>query len=178
MVNYGREVLLNPNARYWGGMSTPDVAPRGGIFGPQGYGGGIFDGMSGLGQTDAEEFPWGRFSEHTQSLQFSTNVELAMRDLPRVAEDGVLGPETCGANLFLYQMAGLAEHEPPSTCQAFEYPPEGAPEPTGPPTVRVAEEREAGAPTYRRRAGMGIGAFLLVAGAVAAGGVYFATRKR
>jgi hypothetical protein len=51
-MNYGRQVLLDVPNYPTGGMAAPDVNPRGGIFGPQGYGGGVFDGsMHGLGQT-------------------------------------------------------------------------------------------------------------------------------
>jgi hypothetical protein len=53
-MNYGREVLLGSERnrrRFTGGLSTPDIATRGGIFGAQGYGGGIFDGS--LGETES-----------------------------------------------------------------------------------------------------------------------------
>lgn len=55
-ANYGRQVLLNPSTQYTGGLATPDINTRGGVFGPQGYGGGIFDGMSGLGQDDSDSY--------------------------------------------------------------------------------------------------------------------------
>lgn len=51
-MNYGRQVLLDVPSYPTGGMAAPDVNTRGGVFGPQGYGGGVFDGsMHGLGQT-------------------------------------------------------------------------------------------------------------------------------
>ncbi len=48
MMNYGSRVLLSfdeQGREVSGGMSDAD--PRGGVFGPQGYGGGIFDGSMG-----------------------------------------------------------------------------------------------------------------------------------
>lgn len=59
MMNYGSRVLLSydEQGREISG-GTADVDPRGGVFGPQGYGGGIFDGsmsgFDGLGDPEAD----------------------------------------------------------------------------------------------------------------------------
>lgn len=177
-MNYGRQTLLN--TRSVPSQAMPNVNQRGGVFGPQGYGGGIFDGMSGVGLPVGEssngngKYPWLSFSEATQSLQFATNVELRMRDMPEIGTDGVLGPETCGAQQYL-EGEGLAEHAPPATCQAFQYP-KAATDPA--PEAPDAEEEEDVSAPGSSRAGMGAAGFLLIAGGVAAAGIYLATRKK
>ena len=90
-ANYGRNVLLNPNPEYTGGMYLPDINPRGGVFGPQGYGGGVFDGMSGLGETTTDVRAW----------QGLLNVELRNRGMNVIPVSGVVDPATCGASLHL-----------------------------------------------------------------------------
>lgn len=88
-----------------------------GVFGPGGYGGGVFDGnISGLGSLsfpekmrgntlslgdDAADYPWRSYSDKTKALQKATNVYLAQAALCPIAEDGKLGPSTCGARAYL-----------------------------------------------------------------------------
>lgn len=92
-ANYGREVLLNPNQHYTGGLAMPDINARGGVFGPQGYGGGIFDGsMMGLGQTTTVD---------VRAWQGLLNVELRERGMNLLPVTGVLDGATCGATLYL-----------------------------------------------------------------------------
>lgn len=178
-ANYGRHVLLNPQSVPW--QAGPSVRQRGGVFGPQGYGGGIFDGMSGIGTVvgatssngDGAKYPWMEYSPATQSLQFATNVELDMRDMPEIGTDGVLGSETCGAQQYLYEEAGLAEHKPPASCQAFQYPAQPSAPAPGPGPAPAAPAPE----VPSRVAGMGTVGFVLIAGGIAAAGVYLATRK-
>lgn len=90
--NYGRQVLLNPTSYPTGGMAMPDINPRGGVFGPQGYGGGIFDGMSGLGQASSADI---------RSWQGLLNVELRERGLEVIPVTGAIDAATCGATLAL-----------------------------------------------------------------------------
>jgi hypothetical protein len=92
-ANYGREVLLNVPSYPTGGMAAPDVNPRGGVFGPQGYGGGIFDGsMHGLGQLTTSA---------VRDWQALLNVELRDRGYGVVPITGVIDKDTCGATLML-----------------------------------------------------------------------------
>lgn len=177
-ANDGRKTLLElSNVPE---QSMPNVNQRGGVFGPQGYGGGIFDGMSGVGlpvgqNSDEPKYPWGQYAQSTQSLQFATNVELRMRDMPEIGTDGILGPETCGAQKYLHETEGIAEHEPPATCQSFQYPrQDSAPSDSMP----RAEAPAVDEPAETSRAGMGTWGFILIAGGVAAAGIYLATRKK
>lgn len=178
-ANYGREVLLNPQTAP--GQAMPSVRQRGGVFGPQGYGGGIFDGMSGIGlpvgaAPSDSKYPWMEYSPSTQSLQFASNVELKMRDMPEIGTDGKLGPETCGAQQYLYEQEGLAEHEPPATCQQFQYPP--APGAAAPPAPEVPSVKAPPDGETRYASSLGTTGFVLIAGGVALAGVYLATRKK
>lgn len=70
-----------------------------GIFLPQGYGGGIFDGNlagGGLGYS-VSSLPWLKYSSDT--MAFQKDVNMALRDMGEktITEDGKLGPNTCAA---------------------------------------------------------------------------------
>lgn len=96
-MNYGRQILLgNPaeRARFTGGLATPDVDQRGGIFGPQGYGGGIFDGSNALGQVE-----WKQADERgdVTAVQLAANDVLSRLGYTTIGADGAVGPRTCGA---------------------------------------------------------------------------------
>lgn len=59
-----------------------------GVFGPGGHGGGIFQTtVNGLGSSSARGL----------ALQAEANAVLPHLGFPKVAEDGIIGPETCGA---------------------------------------------------------------------------------
>jgi hypothetical protein len=70
--------------------------------------------------TQYVQYPWNSFSAGTQSLQISANVELRLRNQPTIAEDGILGPTTCGALKYLYDEGVQGQIVPP-TCQSFSY---------------------------------------------------------
>jgi hypothetical protein len=91
------------------------VHTRGGVFGPGGYGGGIFDGsdmgfgglgcveqaaagVRGLGNT-----PWQWMATDPQLAKFQValNKELTARGYKPIGTDGQLGPATCGALTWL-----------------------------------------------------------------------------
>jgi len=70
-------------------------------------------------------YPWAVYSADTLALQKTTNVALKAAGYCPIAEDGKLGPGTCGARKALGEL-------PPSTCQKFTDPkkppcPSGAP---------------------------------------------------
>lgn len=109
-ANYGRQVLLNPSTEYTGGLAMPDINPRGGVFGPQGYGGGVFDGMSGLGQTSTDIRAW----------QGMLNVELRNRGMEVIPVSGVVDPATCGATLYLVNRYNDGETVYSQLAEAFE----------------------------------------------------------
>lgn len=109
-ANYGRQVLLNPSMQFTGGLATPDINTRGGVFGPQGYGGGIFDGMSGLGQTSTDIRAW----------QGMLNVELRNRGMEVIPVSGVVDPATCGATLYLVNAYNAGETVYAQLADAFE----------------------------------------------------------
>lgn len=50
-MNYGTSILLMDQDGWRVSGGEPGVNPRGGIFGAQGYGGGLFDGNTSLGKT-------------------------------------------------------------------------------------------------------------------------------
>lgn len=85
----------------------------------------------GLGQLD---YPWRQFSENTRVLQVATNRALKAHGYCPIAEDGKLGPGTCGA---VREMLDYVEgqFEPPGECEGFTVPrkppcPGAAPRPT------------------------------------------------
>jgi hypothetical protein len=59
-----------------------------------------------------EPYPWLAYSDQTKLLQQDVNHELAERGCELIAEDGILGPNTCGA-------ARTTERSVPSTCREF-----------------------------------------------------------
>jgi hypothetical protein len=179
-MNYGREVLLGSERnrrRFTGGMATPDIATRGGIFGAQGYGGGIFDGS--LGQADEtstgtrhEEFPWGVSSSETRELQGYINEILKAEGYCPIEQDGELGPATCGAIAEIATFEG--EISVPPSCNGHQMrrpgkPPCGSPKPLEP---FVAPRRASAA--------AGGSKMMFVGGAVLAVGLgaFFLTKKR
>lgn len=96
-MNYGRSILLGSESnryRFRGGLETTDVATRGGIFGPHGHGGGVFDGSSALG-----EVTWrGESSDAgVAEVQARVNNILTGMGYSNIAVDGRLGGATCGA---------------------------------------------------------------------------------
>lgn len=126
------------------------VYVRGGVFGPQGYGGGIFDGsqmgFGGLGKseqgaraigTDATTpFVWmGASDARVARLQVALNRELTARGFQPIGTDGQLGPGTCGAIAWLgtlsnvnfdtntdLQLIPLTYANQQSVCKTFTYP--------------------------------------------------------
>jgi hypothetical protein len=166
-----------------------DVRVRGGVFGPGGYGGGIFDGsqmglgsyeqaaagVRGLGQeNDDFGIVWGEYSMGTQSLQTNVNGELDARGQPLIEEDGILGPETCGAVQYL-ENEGAPGFIVPGTCEGFQYPRQQtvavSPEITSAPVIETGITLEPAGPiptgAARSRAGMmtyGIVGLLLLGG--------------
>lgn len=124
-MNYGREVLLGnaaERAMFTGGLATPDVATRGGVFGPQGYGGGIFDGSTALSGTrsglgvDDSRMPWKEYSEYTGDVQGQLNARLHDAGYCPIPVDGYLGPVTCGAALEVapdLHSTSCQSHKPP-----------------------------------------------------------------
>jgi hypothetical protein len=145
----------------------------------RGIGAGILGGRAVLGETEASVYPWHEYSDSTLSLQFATNYELQQRGMPLVTEDGVLGSETCGAQTYL-STEGLTDHAAAleaADCRSFAYPPAEAPPTTTPPPRPTVESPRTS--QLSRRAGMGTVGWLLIAGGVAATGLYLAMgRKR
>ncbi len=150
--------------------------------GELGLGAGIFNGMGVLGEDNGFQYPWREFDEGTQSVQFSTNYELTLLEMPLIGEDGKLGPETCGANQYLVTTLGAdaasghVEFLELADCRSFEYPPTpGGAVVAAPPGNGVRPPVPIPVST---RAGMGTLGWLLIAAGVAAVGVYLATRKK
>jgi len=196
--NYGRQVLIDQNYAFTGGLSAPGANVRGGVFGPQGRGGGIFDGstqMSGLGKAlgslgQYENMPWGEYSTDTLGAQQAVNFVLRANDYCPIVEDGKLGPATCGALSLAQNLPGvqagppgtLGPPGPPEHCRSMTTPrlveqgcAQAAPKPP-PGGAAPPDDTVTYAPV--RRGGFGTVGFLLLATAVAGGGVYFATRKK
>lgn len=125
--------------------------------------------VQGIGQTDP--YPWREHSENTQNLQLTLNDMLADVGKCPLLVDGILGPRTCGAMVWLNQEfdAGRFPEVPPmvSTChnppEAHMMPtdcPEGAPAP--PPSqkeVEVVEPKSGGIPIWVW--GLGLGALAI-----------------
>lgn len=109
--NYGAEVLLNPTPEPSGGMYLPDINPRGGVFGPQGFGDGIFDGMSGLGATGATD---------VRQWQALLNVELRDRGMNTIPVSGIVDEATCGATLALVSAYNAGETMYGALADAFD----------------------------------------------------------
>lgn len=102
-----------------------DVRTRGGVFGPGGYGGGIFDGsgmgFGGLGCTETQSralvgfgasvsvttennppFVWlGKNDARVGKLEAALNRELQARGFKPLSVDNQLGPKVCGAIAWL-----------------------------------------------------------------------------
>lgn len=178
--NYGRDVLLGSpenRRRFTGGMAAPDVATRGGIFGPQGYGGGIFDGS--LGETESgtrsADVPWGEYDKDTEILQNQINALLQRYGFCPIAVDGELGPATCGAIKALREKGEIIVA--PATCQSTKAP---SREPCG--VARKAPAPTTTEPPPPRRAGVGSGGGMLLLGgfvlAMGAGAFILTKRRR
>jgi hypothetical protein len=145
--------------------------------GQLGLGAGIFNGMGVLGQDNGFQYPWGEFDDGTQSVQFTTNVELTQADMPNIGVDGVLGAETCGAQRWIvenlpYSAAAHQQVLDVADCRSFAYPP------TAGGGAAAATVRTPPSTAKTARAGMGTLGWLLIAAGVAAAGVYLATRKK
>ncbi len=96
-----------------------DVRTRGGVFGPGGYGGGIFDGsgmgfggigcteqrgrgLLGMGATSEPPFVWmAKGDPRVSRLETALSKELASRGFKPLSVDGQLGPKVCGAIAWL-----------------------------------------------------------------------------
>lgn len=85
------------------GLGQADT--RDGVFGGEGYGGGLFDGnvsMTGVGSIGYEQAAagvrgLGAADPGALVLQRFLNVWLQQNDYCKIAEDGNVGPKTCGA---------------------------------------------------------------------------------
>lgn len=102
-MNYGRAItLMDDEGRLVGG-GMQDVNTRGGVFGPGGFGGGIFDqSLGGLGAT------WGNTASDPEVVKWQTDINTALKEVGYnpIPVDGRLGAETCGAyQLFLNDAA-------------------------------------------------------------------------
>ena len=99
--------------------------------------------------------------------------------MPLIGTDGVLGPETCGAQSYLASH-GFPEHGTAlqtADCREFDYPPSASAPTTAPPVAppNASTTTVSGS----RKAGMGTLGWLLIASGVAAAGIYLAMgRKR
>lgn len=91
-------------------MFGRDVNTRGGVFGSQGYGGGIFAGMNGLGSYEQAAAGvrglgavWrGKTKDQAVvELQGQLNRFLDKCGYKGISTDGIVGPATCGAVAFL-----------------------------------------------------------------------------
>lgn len=105
---------------------------EGGVFGPGGYGGGVFDGnISGLGSVgprpsvkgigmgavSSDDMPWGSKSDATVALQSTINAHLLAMGMCPISVDGKLGPATCGGGAYVVQQkGGNPADELPSAC--------------------------------------------------------------
>lgn len=78
-----------------------------GVFGPGGHGGGIFQTtVSGLGNTEY----------YILALQKKANEILPSIGQPTIKEDGILGPETCGAMRMIVASNKFPGVVPPPAC--------------------------------------------------------------
>lgn len=147
-----------------------------------GLGAGIF-GESSLGQDGGDYlYRWGEYSDGTLSQQIAANFELEQAGMPPVEEDGVLGAETCGAEAWI--VGNLPNSATPhqafllvADCRSFDYPRStgGGGGPSAPPPV-VSPPAPTPAPSFG--AGRTTLGWLLIAGGVAVGGIYFMKKKR
>jgi hypothetical protein len=144
----GRDIDMRPDQPYTGpgyaGLGRDDTPPAHdvnvgeGIFRPGGYGGGVFDGnlagapalgkraphhrgVRGMGDaaSDADNYPYGKYSAQTKQFQDKLNVELLKNGLCPIVADGKLGPASCGAATTI---GWGIDSPPPSTCQDFKTP--------------------------------------------------------
>lgn len=182
-MNYGRQVLLGSDAQraaYTGGLVTPDVDTRGGSFGPQGYGGGIFDGTSALGNVGDYG---GAVGESDCNLTSRSEITRRLQEYLGVRQTGFIDADTCAAwddqlphvagrlNLAnVLDTLGIPRSRCPRGMTAYAVPDcgsmveEAAPEPPPPPPKK---QLGTGA-----KVALGVGAL-----AVLGTGVYFASRK-
>jgi len=93
-------------------MSGMQVRTRSGIFGPGGYGGGVFDGSNmgfgGMGDYEQAaagigDIVWRGTTPDPQikAMQVALNTELKARGFVTLTADGILGANTCGAIAWL-----------------------------------------------------------------------------
>lgn len=139
----GRDIDMQADKPYTGsamGQVQYDVGE--GIFRPGGYGGGVFDGnLAGapalgkhggeLGastptQSDADNYPYGKYSAQTKQLQDKINSFLLKHQMCPIVADGKLGAATCGAALLpplISDPAFLSSGAfAPTTCQDLKSP--------------------------------------------------------
>ena len=119
-------------------------------------------GLGSLGATSLS-YPWRQESADTRELQRVLNVTLRDSGRCPIAEDGVLGPGTCGAARFVIDELGISGQSPPATCESFSAPgrpPCGGGTTPSPPTP---SDTELVAPR-RSGAGMGSDTLWLVGG--------------
>lgn len=101
-MNYGRAItLMDEEGRVSGGME--DVNPQGGVFGPGGFGGGIFDqslGLAGLGSVkDPSGGTWHNATSDPAVVAAQNDINVALKQVGYnpIPVDGILGPAVCGA---------------------------------------------------------------------------------
>jgi hypothetical protein len=136
---------------------------------------GSLGSLGAITGDDSVDFPWREESDETRNLQSQVNVTLSDAGYCRIAEDGVLGPATCGATRFVIEELEMTGWSPPSTCQSFT-------DPRRPPCGGTAPAPVTTPPDLTRsRAPSGGTNWLLIGGVVAAvaiGGALMLKKKR
>jgi hypothetical protein len=120
-----------------------DVNTRGGLFGPGGYGGGIFDGsqmgFGGLGQSEqaaagiglgattgafqwcSKTSPCATGDPRVKSLQTALNRVLSAHKMKPLVVDGKFGAATCGAMVWLAAVPVAEWQNDPVLSSAHDY---------------------------------------------------------
>ncbi len=104
-LNYGAQTLVHrPEEQVSGG--EPDAMVRGGVFGPQGRGGGVFDGSGtgALGQL-------GPVNYGAKTLLGRGDFAVSGGDTDALTRGGVFGPQGRGGGIF--DGSGLGDAESP-----------------------------------------------------------------
>lgn len=101
--------MFNTNQGVFAVRGLGDFNTKQGVFGPGGHGGGIFQTtVSGLGTT-----------AQGAALQAEANAILPQLGLPKIAEDGVIGPKTCGAIKAIIASGKYSGWSLPSACNTM-----------------------------------------------------------